>query len=182
PTPRPRRARQPPSSSCSHRRVIRREGRRQGVPRVLFVSGGGSEMQVTRTRGRIWPLIAVATALVPVAGVFTLSRIFFIRDLTLAFRSRFLFLCEAAHSGVWPIWDPYVANGQSAAGDALYQLFHFPSLPIRLLLPAVPAYNLWIALPVPLAALGAFVYLRRHVSPPAATLGAIAFAVAGPTV
>ena len=139
-------------------------------------------MNATTRRGWIWPLTALVAATVPVAGAFSLSRIFFVRDLTLAFRSRFLFLREAVHSGVWPLWDPYVANGQSAAADALYQLFHFPSLPIRLLLPAVPAYNLWIALPVPLAALGAFLYLARHVSRPAATLGAIAFAVAGPTV
>lgn len=139
-------------------------------------------MSATKTRGWIWPLIVLVTATIPVAGVFTLSRIFFVRDLTLAFRSRFLFLRHNILSGTWPLWDPYVANGQSVAGDALYQLFHFPSLPIRLLLPEVPAYNLWIALPVPLAAAGAFLYLRRQVAAPAAALGAIAFAVAGPTV
>ena len=130
----------------------------------------------------MWPLIAIAAAVIPVAGAFTLSRIFFVRDLTLAFRSRFLFFRHAVSSGVFPLWDPYVANGQSAASDALYQLFHFPSLPIRLLLPDVVAYNVWIALPVPLAAIGAYVYLRRYVQRPAAAFGAIAFAVAGPTV
>ena len=66
--------------------------------------------------------------------------------------------------------------------DALYQLFHLPSLPIRLLLPEVVAYNVWIALPVPLCALGMYLFLRRHVSPPAAAFGAIAFAVSGPIV
>lgn len=139
-------------------------------------------MSARRTRGWIWPLIALAAATIPVAGVFTLSRIFFVRDLTLAFRSRFLFFRHAVYSGVYPLWDPYVANGQSAMSDALYQLFHFPSIPIRLLLPDVVAYNVWIALPVPLAAVGAYVYLRRYVGRPAASLGAIAFAVAGPTV
>ncbi|HTI38403.1 MAG TPA: YfhO family protein [Vicinamibacterales bacterium] len=135
-----------------------------------------------RNRGWIWPLIAVVAATVPIAGVFTLSRIFFVRDLTLAFRSRFLFFRHAVFSGVFPLWDPYVANGQPAVSDALYQLFHFPSIPIRLLLPDVIAYNVWIALPVPLAATGAYVYLKRYVQPAAASLGAIAFAVAGPTV
>jgi hypothetical protein len=139
-------------------------------------------MNAPKTRGAIWPLIALVAATIPVAGVFTLSRIFFIRDLALAFRSRFLFLRHSVWSGSWPLWDPYVANGQPAVGDALYQLFHYPSLLIRLLLPAVPAYNVWIALPVPLAALGAYLYLTRHVTRPAAALGAIAFAVAGPTV
>jgi hypothetical protein len=139
-------------------------------------------MRVLRARGWIWPLIAIVAAVIPVAGVFTLSRIFFVRDLTLAFRSRFLFFRHAIFSGVFPLWDPYVANGQSAASDALYQLFHFPSIPIRLLLPEVIAYNVWIALPIPLAALGAYLYLRRYVGRPAASFGAIAFAVAGPTV
>jgi hypothetical protein len=139
-------------------------------------------MSVRQTRGWIWPLIALVAAIIPVGGVFTLSRIFFVRDLTLAFRSRFLFFRHAVFSGVFPLWDPYVANGQSAVSDALYQLFHFPSLPIRLLLPAVVAYNVWIALPIPLAAIGAYIYLRRYVGRPAAALGAIAFAVAGPTV
>ena len=135
-----------------------------------------------RLRGSIWPVAAILAAVVPVAGVFTLSRIFFVRDLTLAFRSRFLFFRHAVASGVFPLWDPYVANGQSAISDALYQLFHFPSIPIRLLLPDVVAYNVWIALPIPLAAAGAYLYLRRYVARPAAAFGAIAFAVAGPTV
>ncbi|HWT44493.1 MAG TPA: YfhO family protein [Vicinamibacterales bacterium] len=139
-------------------------------------------MDAPRSRGWIWPLVSLVAAIIPVAGVFTLSRIFFVRDLTLAFRSRFLFFRHAVFSGVYPLWDPYVANGQSAMSDALYQLFHFPSIPIRLLLPDIVAYNVWIALPVPLAAAGAYLYLRRYVGRPAAALGAIAFAVAGPTV
>ena len=114
--------------------------------------------------------------------MFTLSRLFFLRDLTLAFRSRFLFLRHSVFSGTWPLWDPYPANGQSAVNDALYQLFHLPSLLIRLALPEVIAFNLWVALPVPLAAWGAYLFLRRHVSPPAAAFGAVAFGAAGPIV
>jgi hypothetical protein len=136
---------------------------------------------MTQRRG-LWLLLAVAVATVPVAGMFTLSRIFFVRDLTMAFRSRFLFLRQSVLSGTFPLWDPYPAHGQPAASDALYQLFHFPSLPIRLFLPGVLAYNLWIALPVPLAALGMYLFLRRRLGAPASALGAIAFAVSGPIV
>jgi hypothetical protein len=127
-------------------------------------------------------LVAVAVATVPVAGVFTRSRVFFVRDLVMAFRPRFLFLRHAIASGTVPLWDPYTAHGQAAINDALYQLFHLPSLPIRLLLPEVVAYNLWVALPIPLAAYGMYLFLRRLVTAPAATLGAIAFAIAGPIV
>jgi len=133
-------------------------------------------------QARLWGLAALVAATIPVAGVFTLSRIFFVRDLTLAFRSRFLFLRHSVYSGTWPLWDPYPANGQSAVNDALYQLFHLPSLLIRLALPELLAFNVWVALPVPLAAWGAYLFLRRQVSAPAAAFGAVAFAVAGPIV
>lgn len=139
-------------------------------------------MHAMRPRRLLYPLIAVAVAIVPVAGLFTSSRLFFVRDLVMAFRPRFLFLRHAIASGSFPWWDPYPAHGQAAASDALYQLFHLPSLPIRLLLPEVPAYNLWVALPVPLSAAGMYLFLRRQVSPPAAALGAIAFGVSGPVV
>lgn len=129
-----------------------------------------------------WPLLALATAVLPVAGVFTLSNIFFVRDLAIAFRSRFLFLRHTIFSGSFPLWDPYPANGQPAVNDALYQLFHLPSLAIRLLLPETVAYNAWIALPIPLCALGMYLLLRRLVSPPASAFGAIVYAVSGPIV
>jgi hypothetical protein len=135
-----------------------------------------------RPREALLVLAVLAVSLVPVAGVFTLSKIFFVRDLGIAFRARFLFLRQSIQSGSLPLWDPYPANGQPAVNDALYQLFHLPSLPIRLLLPEVLAYNVWIALPIPLCALGMYLFLRRHVSPPASAFGAIAFAVSGPIV
>jgi membrane protein YfhO len=137
---------------------------------------------VPKLRGWIWPLLTVVLAIVPVAGVFSLSRLFYVRDLSLAFRSRFLFLRHAVFAGVWPLWDPYPANGQAAANDALYQLFHPPSLLIRLLLPEIPAYNVWIAAPLPIAAGGAYLFFRRLVSAAPAAAGAVAFALAGPIV
>src|SRR5215208_6597911 len=129
-----------------------------------------------------WPLLAVAVAIVPVAGLFTLSRLFVVRDLALTFRSRFLFLRHSIFSGSFPLWDPYTSNGQPAVNDALYQLFHLPSLAVRLLLPETLAYNLWVALPIPLSAFGMYLFLRRHAAPPASAFGGIAFAVAGPIV
>jgi Bacterial membrane protein YfhO len=135
----------------------------------------------TLRRG-VWPLLVVLVATIPVAGLFTFSNIFFVRDLAIAFRSRFLFLRHSVLSGSVPLWDPYPANGQPAVNDPLYQLFHLPSLAIRLLLPEIVAYNLWVALPIPLCALGMYLFLRRHVSPPASAFGAIAFAVSGPIV
>ena len=54
-----------------------------------------------------WPLLTVVGATVPVAGVFTLSKLFFIRDLALTFHSRFLFVRHSIFSGVFPFWDPY---------------------------------------------------------------------------
>src|SRR4051812_42599940 len=110
----------------------------------------------------LWLLLSLVLATIPVAGVFTLSNVFYVRDLTMAFRSRFLLLRHSVFSGSFPLWDPYPAHGQAAANDALYQMFHLPSLPIRLLLPEVLAYNVWIALPIPLAALGMYVFLRRR--------------------
>lgn len=129
-----------------------------------------------------WPLLAVAVAVVPVAGVFTLSKLFAVRDLALTFHSRFRFIRHTIFSGSFPFWDPYTANGQPAINDALYQLFHLPSLAVRLLLPETLAYNVWVALPVPLAALGMYLFLRRQAGAPASAFGAIAFALAGPIV
>src|SRR5258708_34446184 len=128
----------------------------------------------------LWPLLALAGSAVPVAGVFTLSRVFFVRDLAIAFHSRFLFLRRSVFSGSFPWWDPYLANGQPAVNDPLYQLFHLPSLAIRLLLPEPVAYNLWVALPVPLCALGMYLFLRRQVSPPTRGFGACPFAASRP--
>ena len=127
-----------------------------------------------------WPLLAVLVATIPVAGVFTVSKLFFVRDLALTFHSRFVFLRHSVFSGSFPLWDPYAANGQPAVNDALYQLFHLPSLIVRLALPEVIAYNAWVALPIPLGALGMYLFLHKHVSAPAAAFGAVTFAASGP--
>ncbi len=104
------------------------------------------------------------------------------RDLSLFFWGRFLWLRRTLLSGEWPLWDPYIGGGQSAVADALHQMFLLPVLAIRLIGPEVVSFNLWVLLPFPVAAAGAWLFLARRFSVSAAALGAIAFAVSGPVV
>jgi hypothetical protein len=69
-----------------------------------------------KLRPGVWPLLTVLGATIPVAGLFTFSKIFYVRDLTMTFSSRFLFLRHSILSGAFPLWDPYPANGQPAVG------------------------------------------------------------------
>ena len=71
-------------------------------------------------------------AISPVAGVFTLSNIFSVRDLSFFFWSRHLWLRHTMFSGVFPSWDPYVAGGQSTIADALNQVWMPITVAIRL--------------------------------------------------
>ncbi len=107
---------------------------------------------------------------------------FYIRDLSLFFWGRYVWLRRTIFAGEWPLWDPYVGGGQSAVADALHQMFLLPVLAVRLIGSEVVGFNLWVALPFPVAAIGAWAFLRRRFSAPASTLGAIAFSVAGPVV
>lgn len=129
-----------------------------------------------------WPLLVLAVAVTPVTGVFTLDRLFFIRDLSLFFWSRHLWLRHTIFSGALPLWDVHVAGGQATVPDALNQILMPIALAIRLLPSDVVSFNLWVALPVPLAALGTYVFLRESHAGPAAALGACAFSVSGPMV
>jgi prepilin-type N-terminal cleavage/methylation domain-containing protein len=125
----------------------------------------------------------VALSLLPVLGLFTTSRIFYVRDLSFFFWSRHLWLRHTILSGQAPWWDPYVAAGQSAIADALNQIVMPVTLAIRLLPSDVVSFNLWIALPLPIAALGTFVFLRRLLaSDAAAAFGACVFGLSGPVV
>ena len=129
-----------------------------------------------------WATLAVAVAIAPVGGVFTLNRVFYTRDLSLIFWGRYLWFRRNLLSGQWPLWDPYIGAGQSAVADALNQMFLLPTVVLRLVGSEVVGFNLWVALPFPLAALGSYLFLRRRFSPSASALGAIAFAVSGPVV
>jgi hypothetical protein len=130
----------------------------------------------------LWPGLAAIIALVPVAGAFSTTSIFFVRDLGVYFWPRHLWLRQSVGSGDWPLWDPYAGGGQSAVADALNQFFLLPITIVRLLLPDIVGFNLWIALPFPLMALGAWFWLRRAFSPTAACVGASLCVVTGPVV
>jgi hypothetical protein len=133
-------------------------------------------------RGWLWGALSVIAAAIPVSGVFSLDRVFFLRDLGLFFWDRHLWLRRSLFRGEWPLWDPSLAAGQSAAADALHQMFLLPVLALRMIGSEVIGFNLWIALPFPLAALGAYVFFRSRFTQPGSALGAITFAVSGPVV
>ncbi len=107
---------------------------------------------------------------------------FFIRDLGLLFWGRYLWLRRSLLSGAWPLWDASIGAGQSAVADALHQMFLLPVLALRLAGSEAVGFNLWIAVPFPLAALGAYLFFRGRFSRPASALGATAFAICGPVI
>ena len=139
-----------------------------------------SPSRLPRLPAWMWAVVATAVAALPLAPGFTGSRIFYIRDLSLYFWGRYLWLRRAWLSGEFPLWDPYVGAGQAAVADALHQMFLLPAVLIRLIGSEVVGFNLWVAVPFPLAALGAWLFLRRRFSPTASTLGAVTFALCGP--
>lgn len=135
-----------------------------------------------RLSPRGWAAIAMAAACAPFVEGASLSRIFYVRDLSMFFWPRHLWLRQVLRAGHWPLWDPFAAAGQPVFPDALNQMFLPPVLLLRLLLPAVLGFNLIVAAPFPLAALGTWLFLRRHVHDSSAAAGAIVFAVSGPVV
>ena len=137
---------------------------------------------VSEVRTRTWGWLVVALTCIPILGVLTTRKIFFVRDLSFFFWSRHLWLRHAIASGEAPWWDPYVAAGQSAIADALNQLLMPVTMAVRMLPSDVVSFNLWIALPLPIAGLGTFAFLARRTPAPAAALGACAFALSGPAV
>ena len=114
---------------------------------------------------RRWLLLAIGLALVPVYGLFSTSRIFFVRDLSFFFWSRHLWLRHTIFAWDVPWWDPHIGGGQSAIADALNQLVMPVTLAIRLLPSDVVSFNLWVGLPLPVAAAGMFLFLRQRLSP-----------------
>jgi hypothetical protein len=129
-----------------------------------------------------WAASAALAGLLPFLPGLTGSRVFYIRDLSMYFWGRYLWLRHAWLSGEWPLWDPYVGAGQAAYSDALNQMFLLPAVLARLAGGEVLGFNLWVALPFPLGAIGAFGFFARRFSAPASALGAIAFALCGPVV
>src|SRR5216684_2502253 len=138
--------------------------------------------KVARPAARAWAALAVCAATLPFLPGLTGSRVFYVRDLSMYFWGRYLWLRRELLSGTFPLWDPYVGAGQSAVADALHQLFLLPALAVRLIGSEVIGFNLWVATPFPLAALGAWLFFRRRFPADASALGAIAFSLSGPIV
>jgi hypothetical protein len=136
----------------------------------------------SRLSTRLWASVAVCVAALPFLRGLSGTRLFYIRDLSLYFWARYLWLRRTLLSGEWPLWDAYVGGGQSAVADALHQMFLLPALLVRLIGNEVLGFNLWVALPFPLAAFGAWGFFSRRFSPAASTLAAIAFTLSGPVV
>jgi len=126
--------------------------------------------------------VAILVALIPFLPGLSNARVFYLRDLSQAFWGRHLWLRRSWLSGEWPLWDPFVGAGQAAYSDALNQMFLPPAVLARLVGGEMLGFNLWIALPFPLAAAGAWLFFSRRFSAAAALMGAIAFAVCGPVV
>jgi len=126
-----------------------------------------------------WAALAVAAALAAIPGVFTVSNVFFVRDLASSFLPHHLWFRRTVLDGQLPFWNPYQGFGFSTLIDPVYQTFFLPILPLRFL-PATLGFNLIVALPVGVTALGTHLFLCRQVSRPAAALGAVAFAASGP--
>jgi len=129
-----------------------------------------------------WALPPVLGALLVMSQGLSTSRIFFDRDLSFFYWPEHLWLRSTILSGDWPLWDPHVAFGQSAIVDPVRQILFLPTLPLRLLLPPQLGFNLSVLLPIVLAGLGAFCFLRHHLSPGGASLGATVFVLAGPVL
>ncbi|HJQ99145.1 MAG TPA: YfhO family protein [Candidatus Polarisedimenticolaceae bacterium] len=125
------------------------------------------------------PALCALVALLAVPGVFSWSRVFYVRDIATFFLPHHLWFRNILLSGTLPLWNPFLGCGYATAEDPALQTFFVPTLLLRFL-PAVVGFNLIVALPIAVAALGMHRFLRRIVSPEGACLGALVFAVSGP--
>lgn len=130
-------------------------------------------------RRRIWAVVAAAAAVLAMPGVFTVSRVFYVRDLASSFLPHHLWFRQTVLQGQWPFWDPYLGCGYATLSDPLFQTFFPLTLPLRLL-PSTIGFNLIVALPFVVAALGTYRFLRNHLPAQAASFGAIVFCASGP--
>jgi 6-pyruvoyl-tetrahydropterin synthase related domain len=130
---------------------------------------------------RVAWLVAVAgVATLAVSRAFSCSHVFYLRDLAGYFWPHHLWLRRTVWSGFLPLWAPGAGLGYATIADPNLQMLFPLTIGFRLVLPDVPGFNLMVALPVPLGALGAFVFLRRRFTGAAAATGALVFALSGP--
>jgi hypothetical protein len=127
-----------------------------------------------------WLLVALGFAVLAVGGAFSTSRLYYVRDLSMYFWPHMLWLRQTIFGGELPLWDPNPGWGYPVIADVAQQILFLPTLPFRLLFPDVLGFNLAVAFPYPIAAVGTYLFLRRRFVPQAAALGGIAFALGGP--
>ncbi|MBI3652690.1 MAG: YfhO family protein [Acidobacteria bacterium] len=128
----------------------------------------------------LWLTLAVAPALYAMKGVFSLSSIFYVRDLGSYFYPHYLWMRRAVANGQLPWWNPDSGAGYANISDPSFQLCFLPTLPLRFLLPETLGFNLMVAFPIIFAAIGSYLFLKRRVSLSAAALGSIVFSISGP--
>lgn len=129
---------------------------------------------------RVLPYLPVLASIWLLRGAFSTERIFFVRDLTLYTWPLTRWLRTTFAGGHLPIWNPSIGFGQAVVADpSLQLLFPFTILP-RLFLPDPVGLNVAVAMAYPVGAAGAYVWLRRRMTPGAASLGATLFVASGP--
>jgi hypothetical protein len=126
--------------------------------------------------------VAALVSLLPVLAGFSGRRIFYVRDLSSFFWERHLWIRREWLSGHVPLWDPHVGAGQAAYVDALHQMFLLPAVLVRLIGNDAFGFNLWVMTPLPLAAVGTWLFFARRMSHRAAAFGAVVFAASGPVL
>ena len=129
-----------------------------------------------------WPALAALVATLPVAHGISNARVFHFRDLMKYFWPYHQWTVRTISSGHLPLWDPGAGGGYPAIADPTFQLLFPPTLLLRLLLPEALGFNLAVVACFPVAALGTFLWLRRHATGGAAAAGAIVFAASGPVL
>ncbi len=84
-----------------------------------------------RAREWVWALPPIVGALLVMSQGLSNSRLFFDRDLSFFYWPEHLWLRGTLLSGDLPLWDPFVAFGQSAIADPVRQILFFPTLPMH---------------------------------------------------
>lgn len=149
------------------------------------MTGGWGPTDWRDTIGRICshrsvaPSFAVLVSLLCVRGVFTVSNVFYYRDLAMYYWPYHQWFRRTVLAGQWPIWDPNPGCGYPTLGDAALQMVFPPTLLLKAL-PEIVGFNLSIALPFPIAAIGMYLFARRHATRWASAVAAIAYAASGP--
>jgi hypothetical protein len=129
---------------------------------------------------RFWLLVMAIVPLLAFWEGFSLSRVFYVRDLSFYYWPVHVWARRTLLSGELPLWDPYPGLGQSAIGEAARHLLFPPAVLFRVLLPDALGFNLFVAAASAAGAVGMFLFLRKDRSASGAAFGALVFALSGP--